>query len=811
MKKRHRASPPRKSEKPQEQTSVETSGKATASPPRVDRQHPWMWKLFSCGILLIVVYLVYSNSFLSGWVLDNQFIVKLDPRNKQASLENLELIWKKDYWWPTSVTGAYRPIVSTSYMLNWAAIGDGNHASESEQVAGFHWLNILAHGINAVLAYFLMLKLLRGHWAALFTAALFAVHPIATESVTNIVGRADEFMAMGFLGASLLYIRSTEARGIRRLPWLLGMMMVFAAGFFSKESELAFMAVPALYDGVYRWGSEEYRGRRVRNILLDCPGYLIMTLPLTVMLLVRSFIYHQTPRPALLFLDNPIVRFDWNDASTLAVNIGNWIFARLTACKVAGIAVWKLIWPAQLSSDYSYNQIELFGGQFWSVDGLKTILSVMLVAGSLAVAVACYKRYKAVCFFIFFFWIAYGPTSNFVVTSSNILAERFLYLPLLAFCALLVLAAELVVQPLGLSLELDITAFKSIKRNWKRLVPHAAFLLILALYSVRTYNRNFDWQSDVTLGESTISAAPKSFRSYGKLAEAYYQTDPIYKIDRIIELAEAGVRIIDPLPNSENRSKSYLTLGIYYGLKGERVATRDASGFLIMNESTREWFEKSARILERGIEIDLAGNEANHARESRRGNAKSPDTGAPDLYMYLGKAYQRLDRNDKALEAYKYQRHLNPSDPMVYFSIASAQDALGQAEDAAVSLLQCVILDPQRRDAWQSLMAIDSQINHEPIPALQETDGRLQIREDNMLVRKQLLYAYAGLMNTAQSSNSSDMWRNAHDVAVNHYKFDSMQLDAVLLEIGASPSPPVPIFHTFGKKLSEEGTTPSSR
>ena len=811
MKKRHRASVARKSEKPQEQTPAAPRGKASVSPPLFDRARPWFWKLFSCGILLLLVYLVYSNSFQSGWVLDNQFIIKLDPRNKQATHENLELIWKKDYWWPTSVTGAYRPIVSTSYLLNWAVFGNGNHTSESEQVAGFHWLNILAHGINAILAYFLMLKLLRGRWAAFFAATLFAVHPIATECVTNIVGRADEFMAMGFLGSSLLYIRSTEARGIRRLPWLLGMMMAFAAGLFSKESELAFMAVPVLYDGVYRWGSEEYRGRRVRKIVFDFLGYLVMTLPLIVILLVRRTIYQQTPRPALLFLDNPIVRLDWNDAFTLSMNVENWILARLTACKVAGIAFWKLIWPAQLSSDYSYNQIELFGGQFGSVDGLKTIFSVLLVAGSLALAIGCFKRYKVVSFFILLYWIVYGPTSNFIATSSNILAERFLYLPLLAFCALLVFAAEFLFRPMGLSLELEINTFKNVRRNWLRFAPHAVFLLILALYSVRTYNRNFDWQSDVTLGESTLSAAPNSFRSYGKLAEAYYQADPLYKIDRIIELGEAGIRIIDPLPNSENRSKSYLTLGIYYGFKGERAATRDPSGFLIMNERTREWFEKSARILERGMEIDLAGNEASRARALRRGSAESPDTGAPQLYMFLGKAYQRLDRNDKALEAYKYQRHLDPSDPMVYFSIASAQAALGQVEDAAVSLLQCVILDPQRLDAWQSLMDIDSQINHEPIPAIEPADGRLRIREDNKLVRRQLLYAYAEFMKTAQTSNNPDLWRNAHDVAVNHYNFDSRQLDEVMRDIGATPSPPVPIFHTYGKKLAEETTTPAGR
>src|SRR5215471_8435479 len=161
--------------------------------PRSGNTPPWASHLIRCAILMLIVYFVYSNSFQSGFVLDNQFIIKLDPRIKAATLENLKLIWGKDYWWPKTETGAYRPLVTTSYLLNWSVLGNGTQASESEQLARFHWVNLLAQGINAVLAYFLILNLSRRRWVSFFAAALFAVHPIATEAVTNIIGRADEF------------------------------------------------------------------------------------------------------------------------------------------------------------------------------------------------------------------------------------------------------------------------------------------------------------------------------------------------------------------------------------------------------------------------------------------------------------------------------------------------------------------------------------------------------------------------------------------------------------------------------------------
>ena len=742
---------------------------------------------------------MYSNSFQSGFVLDNQFIIKLDPRIKVASLENLKLIWGKDYWWPKTETGAYRPLVTTSYLLNWSVLGSGNQASESEQVVGFHWVNLLAHGINAILAYLLMLKLMRRPGAAFFTAVLFAVHPIATEAVTNIIGRADEFQVMAFIGCTLLYIRSTESHGIRRLPWLLGLMVLFAAGCFSKESTIAFLAIPILYDGIYRWGSVQSDGRLVRSIFFDCVWYVPVALPVIALLLVRRVVFPNTVPPRL-FLDNPITRFEWNAVNSLSVNAHNWILGFMTACNVATKALWKLIWPAVLSTEYSYDQIKLFGWQLSNLENIKAILSMLFITGTLVLAVWFFKRNKAVSFFIFFFWIAYGPTSNFLVTSSSIMADRFLYLPLLAFSALFVLGAESLMRKIGMTLELDAS---SIKPPWPRLLPLGAILVILILYGSRSYARNHDWHSDITLGESAMAASPRSFRSYAKLAEAYYQADPYSELDHAIELARKGVEIIDPLPNSENGSPTYMTLGIYYGLKGELAATR-TNGLLLMNDRTRAWYEKSARVLERASEIELENSQANRVRELKRGITDFPDTEPAELYLYLGMSYERMGLNEKALEAFKFMRYLNPGAAEPYAHIGTIQFQMGHAEDAATSLTQCVILDPQRQDAWQLLIQIYSQINHEPTPAVEVVGGLPQVREDNKTVQQHLLDAYAGFIRIARASQNANLLHDARNEALNHYHFDSKVIDDALHEEVARPVPPAPVFHTYGKKLVDE-------
>jgi hypothetical protein len=151
-----------------------------------------------------------------GFAQDSPVIVLKDPRIRKAAAENLRLILCHEYWWPTLFAGLYRPVATASLLLNYAILGNGENA------AGYHCVNFFLHLGNVWLVYALSRRLLKSMWPAFFAAALWAVHPIGTESVTNIVGRADELAAMAVLGGLLLYVRSTEMRGARLVPEVAG-------------------------------------------------------------------------------------------------------------------------------------------------------------------------------------------------------------------------------------------------------------------------------------------------------------------------------------------------------------------------------------------------------------------------------------------------------------------------------------------------------------------------------------------------------------------------------------------------------------
>ena len=152
--------------------------------------------------------------FGAGFVMDNRGLILEDSRVRAATAENVSLIFGHTYWWPYGESGLFRPLTTLSYLFNYAILGNG------ERPAGYHWINYGLHAVNVLLVYALGLRLL-GEWRrAAWIAALWAVHPVITESVTNIVGRADLLAGVGVLGGLLLYLKSTDHSGWRRWVYL---------------------------------------------------------------------------------------------------------------------------------------------------------------------------------------------------------------------------------------------------------------------------------------------------------------------------------------------------------------------------------------------------------------------------------------------------------------------------------------------------------------------------------------------------------------------------------------------------------------
>ncbi|MBZ5618027.1 MAG: cupin domain-containing protein [Acidobacteriia bacterium] len=183
------------------------------------------WRLLAIWGLL---FIAYSNSFQAGLVFDNSSVIGQDPRIRQGTPQNIASTLTGGYRYAGATAGLYRPLTTFSFLLNYAMFGNGSRP------AGYHWCNLVVHAVNVALAYALGIVVFGETAPAWALAAIWGLHPLLTESVTNIAGRADLLAAFGVLAGLLCHVRGASAAGWRRVAWLAGIAAAQAVGLFSK-------------------------------------------------------------------------------------------------------------------------------------------------------------------------------------------------------------------------------------------------------------------------------------------------------------------------------------------------------------------------------------------------------------------------------------------------------------------------------------------------------------------------------------------------------------------------------------------------
>lgn len=728
----------------------------------------WAAHLGVVALLAALVLITFANTLHNTeFALDNKFIILEDPRLREAKWENVKLIFTQDYWWPKAVSGLYRPLTTLSYMFNYSVLHSGDKA------ASYHLINFLLHLLNGVLVYFFVMVLMEKLWPALLTAALFVVHPIVTESVTNIVGRADLFTMAAVMGAFLCYAKSTVSKGVRKVPWLALMVVVTTLGVFCKESAIVVLPVMVLYDFTFR--IRRLTANRVLNLLANAwdfliKGYLWLVPTLAGLWYVREKVFGKLRPPELPFVDNPLIDLSFWEA-------------RLTAIKVIGRYFLLMLWPANLSCDYSYNEIPLVRWPFAGWEDWKTAVAAAVIVVMLVGAVLCYRRHKPVFFFVMFFFMTFLPTSNLIKIIGSIMAERFMYMPSIAYAGLVVIAMYAGCRKLvG---RLDISGWA--QRIWLQAVARG-FLCVLAFaYAVRSFVRNFDWEDDVKLWSQAVLVCPDSFKSHKSLAYALYEKDPEGKnIDRIIEEGEKAAKVTD------RAQIVFLHLGAYYRIKGDLLSQRGADGSIIPSPESRVFYTKSAQTLQRAVPLDHAFNDDNRQKELKRGRKPEdiPDIGNHEIYWNLGHSYMRLGQYDPARLAYLYMRHLSPTNPDSYISLATVSIAQGKLDEAAIPLLQALLLDNNRQEALRTLIGIYRQIDREGnalvFPPAGGSQAQPRLNADSALVRNHLCTAYLGLVQIFVEAKQYELAQTTRQNALRAYNCNPAPFDQIIATIPPS-------------------------
>ena len=187
--------------------------------------------------LVLAVLALYLPTLHASFQFDDHRVVTGDPR--VAS-------WAA--WWDSMP--AIRPLLRASYVLGHALGGTP---------ADFRAFNIAVHALNAIIALFLLralgtrcgLAAPLAERAARLGAALFALHPIATEAVTYVSGRSSALSASFVLAAALAWLHAADARRPDRARVVAGLLALCAIA--TKEHAavlplvlLAWSFVPAM-------------------------------------------------------------------------------------------------------------------------------------------------------------------------------------------------------------------------------------------------------------------------------------------------------------------------------------------------------------------------------------------------------------------------------------------------------------------------------------------------------------------------------------------------------------------------------------
>ena len=426
------------------------------------------------GALLaaLVAGLVYLNAIPLGFAWDDVEIIK----GNEALHSWAGIVGGLGApYWPGhygAAVGAWRPVVSTWWGLQWLAWGD--------TPALFHLVGVLLHAAATGLLVLVLSRLIPVR-AAMLGGLIFAVHPVHVEAVANVIGNAEVIAALFMLGACLLHLGAGGRYGWARSG---AVGALFLLGALAKEIAYTLPALLFLLDAARRdIGFGELPG----YIRARWRPYALMALLFGVLLFARGAVLggvapEQAPVGASILMDMSRV----------------WTVPAIWTHYVRLMLV-----PADLSPDYGGIIPVLVGWNVVNVTGILLALLFLALAwwgwrtgGPLrAEAEEPGAHRRVLGFGIVWFGIAVLPAANILFLSPVLVAERNLYVPSIGMAA----AAGWLLSEL---------------LRERRQVGLVATAGVVALMSLRTVTRTPVWNDTRGLFVDQIERHPESARAW---------------------------------------------------------------------------------------------------------------------------------------------------------------------------------------------------------------------------------------------------------------------------------------------------------
>uniref|UniRef100_A0A3P9JBX1 dolichyl-phosphate-mannose--protein mannosyltransferase n=1 Tax=Oryzias latipes TaxID=8090 RepID=A0A3P9JBX1_ORYLA len=478
-----------------------------------------------------------------------------------------------DDFWGTQLTHSgshksFRPLCTLSFRLNYTL--------HSLRPFGYHLLNVVLHGLVTALVTAFSRTLLGGGLWCLLAGLLFASHPVHTEAVAGVVGRADVGAALFFLLSLFCYARHCKLRGglagvfqsldcggssaARCWGWMLCSLCCAAASMLWKEQGVTVLAVSAVYDlfifqrlqfgpavllllgkrrnlrvllslcmlaswgafllsaRLYWMGNKPPNFSNSDNPAADSPHFLTRML---------TFLYLPAANTWLLLCPDKL-SFDWSmDAVPLVKSFADWrnlhtvaFYGGFILLGLVGLRV--PVSPAKESNGKEHangKSVTNGNGYHASETHQNSEHTKMTLNGSgehshCSPPTSLPPTESIVLFCLGMLTLPFIPATNLFFYVGFVIAERVLYIPSIGFCILVAAGAR--------------TLYVRLRTRGFKTVMLCLCTGLVLLNGLRTVQRNKDWNNEEYLYKSGIKVNPAKawgnlgnvLKNQGKMAEA---------------------------------------------------------------------------------------------------------------------------------------------------------------------------------------------------------------------------------------------------------------------------------------------------
>jgi tetratricopeptide (TPR) repeat protein len=553
-----------------------------------------------------------------------------------------------------------------------------NYRIHGLDVTGYHILNIMIHIITAMLVYLFVTQtfntpFLRGSplrdyscHIALFTALLFACHPLQTQAVTYIWQRATSLSTMFYLISLTAYIKwrlgillpsasmpSPLLSNIKSLSLYSGCIIAAILAMKTKETAFMLPVTVAIYEFIF------FEGKIKKRIICLIPLLLtLFIIPLTLATI------HKAPGEIIGVV---------SDAARGNTDLPRHVYL-LTELRVLLTYIRLIFLPVHQNLDYDYPVYRSFFN-------IEVLLSFLFLVSLLGLGIYLFSRFRhsaptarIISFGILWFFINLMLESS-IIPLNNVIFEHRMYQP-----------------SIGVFFALTSSVFMAsgIMRARRKGTETAVIVILLIITSALTwtaYARNNIWKNEVSLWQDVVKKSPGNKRAHNNLGSAYKYSglfdDAIRHYRTAIEL--------DP-----GYAYAHNNLGSAYQLKGMpdkaiqhyRAAIKLDPLFSDAHNKLGSAYQ-SKGLIEKAIEhYQTAANIYPNYR---------------DPNINLGIAYQSVGQLDKAVRHYKTVIRLDPMNAGIHFNLGTVYQSQGRMEKAIQHYSIATEIDPEYTDAHNNL------------------------------------------------------------------------------------------------------------